>query len=178
MPEKEAKVTLLCVDDDSQCLAVRRLMLEAHGFNVVTSINPKQGLKLFRAKRFDAAVLDYQMPGMNGAELAKAMKDVRSDVPVLILSGLIELPKTDEVYYDSFVSKGEAGHRLINELHSLIKTPSGGGGNGVRVPFHQRFLAYGALALGFAVEGAFGRRNRNQRPKVESMELKALAARA
>ena len=98
MPEKRSKATLLCVDDDSQCLAVRRLMLEAHGFNVVTSINPKQGLKLFRSKRFDAAVLDYQMPGMNGAELAKAMKDVRSDVPVLILSGLVELPNDAPAY--------------------------------------------------------------------------------
>ena len=178
MPEKKSKATLLCVDDDSQCLAVRRLMLEAHGFNVVTSINPKQGLKLFRAKRFDAAVLDYQMPGMNGAELAKAMKDVRSDVPVLILSGLVELPQTNEIYYDSFICKAEAGHRLIKEIQSLIEVPDGGGGNGVGVPLHRRFVAFGALALGFAVEGVFGRRNRNQRPKGESLPLKALAARA
>ncbi len=173
----EKKATLLCVDDDSQCLAVRRLMLEAHGFNVVTSINPKQGLKLFRSKRFDAAVLDYQMPGMNGAELAKAMKDVRSDVPVLILSGLIELPDDTPVYYDSFVCKAEAGHKLIEEIQSLIDMPHGGGGNGLRVPFHRRFLAYSALALGFAAEGFFGRRNHTQRPKLDSMELKALAAR-
>lgn len=178
MPEKKAKVTLLCVDDDSQCLAVRRLMLEAHGFNVVTSINPKQGLKLFRSTRFDAAVLDYQMPGMNGAELAKAMKEFRSDVPVLILSGLLELPDDVPVCYDSFVCKAEAGHKLIKELESLIKTPNGGGGNGVRVPLHRRFVAFGALALGFAVEGVFGRRNRKQRPKVDSIELQGLAARA
>jgi len=178
VPEKRSKATLLCVDDDSQCLAVRRLMLEAHGFNVVTSINPKQGLKLFRSKRFDAAVLDYQMPGMNGAELAKAMKDVRSDVPVLILSGLVELPNDAPAYYDSFVCKAEAGYKLIREIQSLIKDPNGGGGNGIHVPLHRRFVAYGALALGFAVEGVFGRRNRTQRPKVESMQLKALAARA
>jgi len=152
-------------------------MLEAHGFNVVTSINPKQGLKLFRAKRFDAAVLDYQMPGMNGAELARAMKDSRSDVPVLILSGLVELPEGEPVYYDSFVCKAEAGHKLIREIQSLIKAPGGGGGNGVGVPLHRRFFAFGALALGFAVEGVFGRRNRTKRPKIESMELKVLAAR-
>jgi DNA-binding response OmpR family regulator len=178
VPEKKVKATLLCVDDDSQCLAVRRLMLEAHGFNVITSINPKQGLKLFRSKRFDAAVLDYHMPGMNGAELAKAMKDVHSDVPVLILSGLLELPETDPVYYDSFVCKSEAGHKLIREIQSLIKTRNGDGGNGVHVPLHRRFVAFGALALGFAVEGVFGRRHRSQRPKVESMQLKALTARA
>ena len=175
MPEK--KVSLLCVDDDSQCLAVRRLMLEAHGFNVVTSINPKQGLKLFRSKRFDAAVLDYQMPEMNGAELAKEMKGVRSDVPVLILSGLVELPKNGPVYYDSFVCKAEAGYKLIKEIQSLVHPTDGGGGNGVRAPFHQRVVALSALALGFAVEGVFGRR-RTRHPKLESMDFKALAAQA
>lgn len=176
MPEK--KVTLLCVDDDSQCLAVRRLMLEAHGFNVVTSINPKQGLKLFRSKRFDVAVVDYQMPEMNGAELAKAMKNCRADVPVLILSGLVELPEDAPAYHDSFVCKAEAAYKLINEIRSLVSAPHGGGGNGVRVPLYRRFFTYSAMAVGFAAEGIFGRRDSTRRPKLESIELKAFAARA
>lgn len=174
MPAKKA--TLLCVDDDAQCLAVRRLLLEAHGFNVVTSINPKQSLRLFRTRRFDAAVVDFQMPEMNGAELAKEMKSARADVPVVILSGLIELPEGAPVFHDRFVCKAEAGYKLVKEIQSLIEPPNDGGGDKVRVPMHQRFVAFSALALGFVVEGLAGlRTRRRERP---AMDLKSVAARA
>ncbi len=174
MPARKA--TLLCVDDDIQCLSVRRLLLEAHGFNVVTSINPKQSLRLFRSKRFDAAVVDFQMPEMNGAELAKEMKTARSDVPVVMLSGLVELPEDAPVFHDRFVCKAEAGHRLVKELQSLIEPPKDEGGNRVRVPIHRRVVALSALAIGFAVEGLNGRRTR--RHKRPAMDLKSIAARA
>jgi DNA-binding response OmpR family regulator len=169
---------LLCVDDDVQCLAVRRLLLEAHGFNVVTSINPKQGLRLFRAKRFDAAVVDFQMPEMNGAELAKEMKSARSDVPVVMLSGLVELPENAPVFHDRFVCKAESGHKLVKEIQSLIEAPKDDGGVRVRVPIHQRFIAFSALTLGFAVEGFAGWRIRTRGRERPAMDLKSIAARA
>jgi CheY-like chemotaxis protein len=170
------RATLLCVDDDAQCLAIRRLVLEAHGFNVITSINPKQGLRLFRSKRFDAAVVDFQMPEMNGAELAKEMKSARSDVPVVMLSGLVELPEDAPVFHDRFVCKAESGHKLVKELQSLIEPPKDDGGNRVRVPIHQRFVTFSALALGFVVEGLTGRRER--RPERPALHLKRVTARA
>jgi CheY-like chemotaxis protein len=170
------KATLLCVDDDAQCLAVRRMLLEAHGFNVVTSINPRQSLRLFRARRFDAAVVDFQMPEMNGAELAKEMKTARSDVPVVMLSGLVELPEGEPVFHDRFVCKAEAGHKLVKELHALIEAPKDNGGKRVDVPLHRRVVALSALALGFVVEGIAGRRmRRRERP---ALGLKNMAARA
>jgi len=190
------KATLLCVDDDAQCLAVRRLLLEAHGFNVVTSINPKQSLRLFRIRRFDAAVVDFQMPEMNGAELAKEMKTSRSDVPVVILSGLVDLPEGAPVFHDRFVCKAEAGYKLVKELRSLIEPPKDDGGIPARVPLHRRFVAFSALTLGIFVEGISNRftrthRRRNpardrrvierippQRVPLESVHLKSMAARA
>jgi CheY-like chemotaxis protein len=182
------KATLLCVDDDAQCLAVRRLLLEAHGFNVVTSINPRQSLRLFRVHRFDAAVIDYQMPEMNGAELAKEMKSARSDVPVVILSGLVDLPEGAPVFHDRFVCKAEASHKLVKELRSLIEPPKDDGGIPARVSIQRRFLAFSALALGFAVEGITGRwtrTHRRQRPAgklkpvvLKNIDLNTMAARA
>ncbi len=173
MPAKKA--TLLCVDDDSQCLSIRRLVLEAHGFNVVTSVNPKQSLKLFRSKRFDAAIVDYQMPEMNGAELAKEMKSARSDVPILMLSGLSELPAGEPAFHDCFVCKSEASHKLVKEIQALIQPSNGGGGHGA--PVRQKLVAFSGLALGFVVE-AFTGRTRATRSKQSSVDLKALAARA
>jgi two-component system, OmpR family, response regulator CpxR len=171
------KATLLCVDDDAQSLAVRRLLLEAHGFNVVTSINPKQSLRLFRTRRFDAAVVDYQMPEMNGAELAKEMKSERVDVPVVILSGLVELPEGAPVFHDRFVCKAESSHKLVKEIQSLIE-PKDDGGIKMGVPMPQRFIAFSALALGFVVEGLNGLRTRTRGRERPAMNLKSIAARA
>ena len=176
MPARKA--TLLCVDDDVQCLTVRRLLLEAHGFDVVTSINPKQSLRLFRAKRFDAAVVDFQMPEMNGAELAKEMKSARSDVPVVMLSGLVELPEGEPVFHDRFVCKAEAGHKLVKEIQLLIEQPKDGGGEKIRVPVHQRLIALGALVLGFAAEGLARRRTGTPDSERPALNLKRIAARA
>src|SRR4051794_17642615 len=92
--------TLLCVDDDLQCLAVRKIMFEAFGFSVTTTPDPRQALRLHATQHFDAAVLDFQMPHLNGAELAKSMKLARPDVPVVILSGLVHLPEEAPQYHD------------------------------------------------------------------------------
>ncbi len=118
MPAK--KPVLLCVDDDIQCLEVRRLLLEAFGFNVVSSTNPTDGLRLYRRKRFDAAIIDFQMPEMDGAELAKKMKDSRGDVPVVIMSGLPELPEGTPVFHDRFFCKTISGKQLAEEIQALI----------------------------------------------------------
>ena len=172
------KPTLLCVDDDSQCLEVRRLLFEAFGFSVVTCTDPRQGLRLHRKKHFDAAVLDYQMPFMNGAELAKEMKAVRADVPVMILSGLPELPEGAPVFYDRFLCKTESAHKVASEIQSLIGPPDGNGGPEIRVPIRSRLVAFSALVLGFAVEAASTIRTHTPKRARQALGLKSVAARA
>ncbi len=145
------KPTLLCVDDDVQCLAIRKIMLEAFGFKVTTTPDPRQGLRLHAAHKFDAAVLDFQMPYLNGGELAKSMKMARPDVPVVILSGLPYLPEETPEYYDRFFCKTESGIKLAQEIRQLIATHNGGGGN--QLPVGKRLLAAAGVALGFASQG-------------------------
>jgi CheY-like chemotaxis protein len=176
MPARKA--TLLCVDDDSQCLEIRRLLFEAFGFSVVTCTDPRQGLRLHRKKHFDAAILDYQMPFMNGAELAKEMKAVRAEVPILILSGLDRLPADAPPFYDRFLCKTESAHKIASEVQSLIGPPNGDGGRPVKVPLRRRFLAFSALALGFAVEAITRKRTQAQKHDHPAIDLKSLAARA
>jgi len=146
------KPTLLCVDDDVQCLAVRKMLFEAFGFSVTTTADPRQGQRLHAAQPFDAVVLDFQMPYINGAELAKTMKVARPEIPVVILSGLPELPAGVPQYHDRFFCKGESGLKLAQEIQNLIAS-SGSGGGGAKTPVRKRVIATAGILLGFATQG-------------------------
>jgi CheY-like chemotaxis protein len=143
--------TLLCVDDDVQSLAVRKIMLEAFGFNVMTTPDPRQALRMHAAQHFDAAILDFQMPHMDGGELAKAMKVTRPEVPVLILSGMPYLPEDTPQYYDRFFCKTESSIKLAQEIQQLIASSPGSGSGRAHVT--KRMIAAAGILLGFATQG-------------------------
>ena len=146
------KPTLLCVDDDVQCLAIRKIMFEAFGFKVTTTPDPRQALRLHAAKRFDAAVVDYQMPHMNGAEVAKSMKVTRPEVPVVILSGMPYLPEGTPEYHDRFYCKTESAMKLAREIQHLIANypPNSNSGHPA---LSRRILATAGIIFGFATQG-------------------------
>jgi DNA-binding NtrC family response regulator len=146
------KPTLLCVDDDVQCLAVRKIMLEAFGFKVTTTPDPRQALRMHAAQPYDAAILDFQMPHMDGGELAKAMKVSRPGVPVLILSGMPYLPEGTPHYYDRFFCKTESSIKLAQEIQQLIAAADSGDDDG-NVGVTRRVIATAGILLGFATQG-------------------------
>ena len=174
MPDR--KPTLLCVDDDEQCLAVRRILFEAHGFNVITTTSPRQGLRLHQLKRFDAAVIDFQMPEMNGGVLAAKMKGARSDVPVVILSGLPYAPEGTPRCYDRFICKADSGFKLVKEIQELISASPTGGGPAVALPFRQRVITMAGVAVGVAVQGFADLRTRTRVREPHGFGVKAMAA--
>lgn len=81
--------TVLFVDDEPHfCVAVR-LMLEQIGYDVLTFTDSHQALAAFRENPllYDVVVSDYNIPDMNGLELARRIKMVRPLVPVVIVTG-------------------------------------------------------------------------------------------
>ena len=116
-----AQPEILCIDDDAQSLGVRKLLLETFDFRVITATSGREGLKLFRSRKVDAVILDYQMPEMDGGEVARKMKDLRPQVPVLMLSALPWLPaEVPRDCIDMFMTKGDPTSKLASELEQLI----------------------------------------------------------
>ena len=112
---------ILCIDDDAQSLQVRKILLETCDFRVHTATNGKDGLRFFRSHHVDAVILDYEMPDMNGGQVARKMKSLRAQVPVLILSALPWLPNdAPKECIDAFVSKGGPTPALVNEIENLM----------------------------------------------------------
>jgi CheY-like chemotaxis protein len=112
---------ILCIDDDVQSLQVRKVLLETFDFHVTTASSPREGLKLFRSRNVAAVVLDYQMPGMDGGQVARKLKSLRPEIPVLVLSALPWLPQgAPRECIDMFMTKGGPTSMLARELEQLI----------------------------------------------------------
>ena len=77
--------TILVVDDDEQILDFLRPKLKGAGYNVLTASNGVEALEQTKAQEPDLLVLDLVMPGMDGFETLKEIRDF-SAVPVIVLS--------------------------------------------------------------------------------------------
>ena len=114
------KHLVLCVDDEHIGLDVRRILLERAGYRVLTAPDGPTGLDLFAREPIEAVVLDYSMPGMHGGEVAQRMRQVKPNVPILMLSAYTSLPPEVHRTVTMAMTKGEGAPELLRKLGSLI----------------------------------------------------------
>lgn len=106
---------LLVVDDDTAVLAVTRKMVERMGYDAVAVDSAEEAMKLIESdpEAFDAVITDETMPSMKGTALAESIGHLRPSLPVIIVSGFVNLPMARE-------SQGGA---LPNEILTGSGTP-------------------------------------------------------
>ena len=78
---------ILVVDDDAQVRATISRALAELGYAVSEACDGPQALELARDERVDLVVLDYVMPGMDGAEVARRLAAIDPDLPVIFSTG-------------------------------------------------------------------------------------------
>ena len=87
-PVEGRSETVLLVDDEPLVRGATAGMLQDAGFTVVEADSPSRALELARGGlAFDALVTDYAMPGMSGARLARQLREVVPNLPVLLITG-------------------------------------------------------------------------------------------
>ena len=77
--------TVLIADDESEIRRLLRLYLEKDGYQVIEAEDGLQAAKLITEKEFDLVLLDIMMPGMDGYQVLRKIRE-RSNIPVMILS--------------------------------------------------------------------------------------------
>ena len=79
----------LIVDDNYFYLRMATLLLEHHGFEVVTAEDGEEGYAVFHVhmSRIDIVIVDLMMPKLSGPELCKSIKKERPEVPVVLVTG-------------------------------------------------------------------------------------------
>ncbi len=119
------KPTILVVDDDTRVLETLATLLTHCGFNVISQSDSVMALDTLE-KRSDIAIMvcDYEMPELNGEELARASKKRFPTMPVFILSGQ-RPPDLQVCPWDAWFLKGAPITGLIRKLNTVLPFVNG-----------------------------------------------------
>jgi CheY-like chemotaxis protein len=112
---------ILCVDDEMIGLRVRKVLLERAGYRVLTAQDGDAGLRVFESEPVEAVVLDYSMPGMHGGEVAARMRQIKPEIPILLLSAYLGLPGEVTKLVNLYMTKGEGAPVLLQKLETLLQ---------------------------------------------------------
>ncbi|MCU1247832.1 MAG: response regulator receiver protein [Edaphobacter sp.] len=99
-----SSITILCVDDEETPRILRKLILQKQGYQVIAAASGVEALELLDRANINLVLSDQMMPGMSGTELTKSVKAMRPTMPVILISGVNEIPP-DASYADRFISK-------------------------------------------------------------------------
>jgi len=118
------------VDDDESIRFMLRLMLERAGYDVVEAESGEECLEKFDSVRPDLILLDINMPGINGWDVCKEIKERMPAilVPISMLSGLKteeDLRKTfDYAHADAHIKKPIDRRELLDTVKILLEKSS------------------------------------------------------
>ena len=81
--------SILVVDDEPQIVKVLQAYLEKAGYRVLTAGDGKAALHTFQQQQPDFVILDLNLPGMDGLDVARTLRRT-SNVPILMLTARVE----------------------------------------------------------------------------------------
>ena len=85
--DNENKIKLLIVDDEVKFLESISKRLVLKDFDVTTAVNGKEAIESAEKGFFDVAVVDFQMPGMDGAQVLRTLKQKHKYLEIIMLTG-------------------------------------------------------------------------------------------
>jgi DNA-binding response OmpR family regulator len=125
MPDKNQTKVLL-VDDEPNILVALEFLVQKEGYQVFKAENGEQALHLMAAERPHIAVLDVMMPGMDGFELARRIRqDERFDHTTIIFLTAKNAPHDRAEGYDSgaeiYIAKPFDNDRLLLAINEAVE---------------------------------------------------------
>lgn len=122
--------TILIIEDEAELVKVLRSYIEQAGFSVLTAFRGDTGLSTWEHKRPDLVILDLNLPGMDGLDVAREIRR-KSDTPIIMLTARVE--ETDELIglelgADDYISKPFSPRIVVARVRALLRradaTPS------------------------------------------------------
>lgn len=117
---------ILVIDDEADIREIVRLLLKDEGYEVIEAANGQEGILKAQNEKPDLIVLDIMMPGINGFEVAKHLKDDPNtkNIPIIILSVLAQDCQYRQGILD-YISKPFRQEELVNTVHKIFGKADG-----------------------------------------------------
>jgi two-component system alkaline phosphatase synthesis response regulator PhoP len=130
---------VLIVDDERPLLSNLQAYLQKEGFAVFTAEDGPSALKAARTLRPDIVVLDIMLPGMNGLEVLRTLRQA-SELYVLLLTARAD--ETDKVIgltlgADDYLTKPFSPRELVARIRAILRRGRGGEGKPQRMVFQR-----------------------------------------
>ncbi|URZ01496.1 response regulator transcription factor [Clostridium felsineum] len=123
----EQNINVIVVEDDNDINNMLKTMLEKKDYNVVQAYSGTEALLHIKAKEFQLMLLDLMLPGMNGEELLKKVKEI-SAIPIIVISAKLSKDtkiKVLEMGADDYITKPfdieETYARIYSNLRRYMK---------------------------------------------------------
>jgi two-component system OmpR family response regulator len=122
-------VRVLCIDDDARLFELLASYLGPNGVHLVHAADGRKGLAALEGGVFDAVLLDVMMPGLDGLEVCKRIRE-RSRVPIIMLTAKGD--ETDRVVglelgADDYVPKPFSPRELLARLRAVLRRSAAAG---------------------------------------------------
>ncbi|GAB4420401.1 MAG: hypothetical protein Kow002_08720 [Anaerolineales bacterium] len=115
--------TILTIDDDAAITELLSMLLQTHGYEVLTANSGEAGIRIIEDKKPDVVILDLMMPGMDGWQVCKQTRKI-SNVPILILSALDDpsmIASALDAGADDYLVKPVSSNILVAHINKLIR---------------------------------------------------------
>lgn len=111
--------TILCVDHKADFLSVRKILLETHGFKILTAYSADEAISTLKTQSVNLVLSEFLLPGTTGDRLAARIKQLRPETPVVLLSGIVEYPEKLE-HADHIIGGDYTPEELFEELDLIL----------------------------------------------------------
>jgi CheY-like chemotaxis protein len=116
---------IMVVDDDDAVRMLVEFMLAQEGYRIVSAATGKEALVLIEKlkNRVDLVILDFVMPGMDCAQTLRGLRDVVSNLPIIIISGYTSNETLEQLVIDSnsgFIPKPLGRKKLSHGIDTAL----------------------------------------------------------
>ena len=115
---------ILVVDDDKNTRTLMKLVLEAENYSVLTAGNGEEALAVMDSSHVDLVVLDVMMPGMDGYQLTRALRESNNNLPILMVSAK-QLPADKKQAFlvgtDDYMTKPVDEEEMLLRIKALLR---------------------------------------------------------
>jgi signal transduction histidine kinase/CheY-like chemotaxis protein len=126
MASKSDARRVLLVDDDQAVREVTTSILEGLGYEVVGAASGVEALEIIdrEGARIDLAILDYAMPGMNGAQVASEIRKRRVRLPIIFVTGFVHMEALGEIGAETVIQKPFTEQDLARRIPAVLSAAS------------------------------------------------------